>query len=99
MSDQLPEMHYDYVSANAYPQGYVIKYIDLYSFNLNSTVLSLGDNRFVDINSNRIFSSYDAWLETLPKRAKSDIGIKEYKPDLFVTNDMMRYAEWLVSKI
>jgi hypothetical protein len=99
MSDSLPDTHYDYVSANSYPQGYIIKYIDLYSFNMNSTVLSLGNNRFVDINSNCIFNSYDAWLETLPQRAKSDMGIKEYKPDLVVTNEMMRYALWFVSKI
>ena len=99
MSDPLPETHYDYVSDNSYPQGYVIKYIDLYSFNMNSTVLSLGRNRFVDINTNRMFSSYDSWLETLPARANSDMGIKEYKPDWLVTNEMMSYAVWFVSKI
>ena len=93
------DLHYNYVEANPYPQGYIIKYTDLYNHKLNSCILSLGHNRFSHTTSNRVFTSYDEWLETLPPRANGDMGITEVVPNKDVTNGELSYAVWLLMNI
>jgi hypothetical protein len=84
---------------NAYPQGYIIKYTDLFDRQLNSCIISLGNNRFADIKSNRTFENYDEWIATLPNRANGDMGITEFSPSRTVNNGEMAYALWLIMNI
>ncbi len=71
----------DQVAANPYPFGYVLTYTNE-DGKVESTVLSLGRNRFATL-SGTVYPSYDSWLDTLPQRAQSDMGIKEYEtPDV-----------------
>jgi hypothetical protein len=91
------DLHYDYVKANPYPQGYLIKYRDLYNYKVNSCVLSLGLNRFVEVNTSRVFNSYDEWLVTLPVRANGDMGITVVSPQKVVSNGEIAFAHWLIA--
>lgn len=84
---------------NSYPQGYIIKYTDLFDHRRNSCILSLGNNRFADINSNRNFENYDEWIATLPNRADGDMGITEISPSRIINNGEMAYALWLIMNI
>ena len=93
------DLHYNYVEANPYPQGYIIKYTDLYNHRLNSCVLSLGNNRFIHTTTNRVFESYDEWLVTLPPRANGDLGVTEINPTRQISNGEISYARWLLMNI
>jgi len=84
---------------NGYPQGYIIKYTDLFDHRRNSCILSLGNNKFADIKSNHIFQNYEEWINTLPNNGNGDVGITEINPSRVVNNGEMAYALWLIVNI
>ena len=60
-----------------YPPGYILTFTSLYSPEEDSTVVSMGNNIFIDVSTNQVYNSYDEWLTTLPSYAEADIGISE----------------------
>jgi len=86
------ETHYDMVKANPYPAGYILLYGNP-NGKTQTSVVSLGNNTFVDITGKR-YNSYDEWVETLPDLAKGDVGITEIEP---LTKKMTNAVESMTS--
>lgn len=60
-----------------YPPGYIISFTSLYNPEEDSSIVSMGNNIFIDVSTNQVYNSYGEWLYTLPSYAEADIGISE----------------------